>query len=411
METKGRTSAAAVAVLAVLLVIFGAVALYSNYQLNRASTTQSSAVSNLQNLINRLQTENSQLKNQLASGVPTQGNSTLLGLDPVSIYRSVNRSVVTVEGDQVSTVNTFFGPQQSIQSIIGSGFVTRYLGAFYVITNFHVVDGVKNLTVTFANGDSFGAQAVGTDPYSDLGVVTANAPASELFPVQIAPSSSLNVGAPVVAIGNPFGLSGSMTVGIVSQLGRTIQEATAGNFLIADAIQFSAPINPGNSGGPLLNSNGMVVGITTAAVSGSQGVGFAIPSDTILRELPSLISAGSYTRHPYVGVGTADMNYQLARIMGTNVTYGALVEQVAQGSPASRAGLRAGDRTVSVRGAQYNVGGDIIVSINGSRVVNTDAFSSYLEEHAQSGQTVHLGIIRSGVFMTVDLVLGTRPPP
>jgi S1-C subfamily serine protease len=411
LETKSKTSGVAVAVLAVLLVVFGAVALYSNYQLNQANATRSSAVSNLQNLINQLQAENSQLKNQLASGVQTQGNSSLLGLDPVSIYRTVNRSVVTVEGDRVTTVNTFFGPQQSVQSIIGSGFVTKYLGAFYVITNFHVVDGVKNLTVTFANGDSFGAQAVGTDPYSDLGVVTANAPSSELFPVQIAPSSSLNVGAPVVVIGNPFGLSGSMTLGIVSQLGRTIQEATAGNFLIADAIQFSAQINPGNSGGPLLNSNGMVVGITTAAVSGSQGVGFAIPSDTILRELSFLISTGSYTRHPYVGIGTADMNYQLAKIMGTNVTYGALVEQVSQGSPASRAGLRAGDRTVSVRGTQYSVGGDIIISVNGSRIINTDAFSSYLEEHAQSGQTVHLGIIRSGVFMTVDVVLGTRPSP
>lgn len=411
METGNKGFGKVTLALLVLIVVLGSLAAYAFYSSAQNSQLDSSKIRQLQGTIANLQLRNAQLQNQLASAGSTQGNSSLLGLDPVSIYRDVNRSVVTLQGEQVTAVQTIFGPQQSISVIVGSGFVTKYLGSYYVVTNFHVVNGVTNLTATFSNGDSFTGRAIGTDPYSDLGVVTVDAPASELFAIQITPSSSLQVGAPVVAIGNPFGLSGSMTLGIVSQLGRTIQESTAGNFLIADAIQFSAPINPGNSGGPLLNSGGMVVGITTAAVSGSQGLGFAIPSDAILRELPSLIATGSYAMHPFVGIGSADMNYQLSKIMGTNITYGVLIEQVTQGGPAAKAGLKAGDRTVAIAGTQYVVGGDVIVSANGTRIVNTDAFSTYLEEHTLAGQTVRLGIIRSGVLTSVDVVLGTRPPP
>jgi len=265
--------------------------------------------------------------------------------------------------------------------------------------------------VTFWNGNSYVGKVVGTDPYSDLGVVSVTAPPSQLFPIQIASSSSLKVGQPVVAIGNPFGLAGSMTFGIISQVGRTIQDPVAGNFSIASAIQFSAPINPGNSGGALLDSKGEVVGITTAVVNGAQGVGFAIPSDTIVRELPSLITTGKYNLHPYLGIGSADMSYGLAQKQGTNVTYGVLIERVVPGGPASRAGLRAGDRTLTVDGAQYVVGGDIIVSLNETKIVNTDALSTYLEGHALAGQTIQVRIIRGGSLQTVNVVLGTRPPP
>ncbi|MDG7015797.1 MAG: PDZ domain-containing protein [Nitrososphaerota archaeon] len=215
----------------------------------------------------------------------------------------------------------------------------------------------------------------------------------------------------MVAIGNPFGLSGSMTYGIISQLGRTITELTAGSFPIADVIQFSAPINPGNSGGPLLNSAGQVIGITTAIVGGSQGLGFAIPSGAIIRELPSLVASGSYSGHPYLGIGTVDMNYQLAKAMGVNVTYGALIENVVPGGPAGRAGLGAGSKSVTIQGAQYTIGGDIIVSVNGTRIVNTDALSTYLEEHVIAGESISVGIIRAGALMTVDVVVGSRPPP
>ena len=398
----GRT----LAVVSILLVVTAAATAYSYYLFQQQSTQ----VSQLQQLVSNLESRNTQLQQELNSGV-TPNNASVLSLDPVSIYRSANRSIVTIQGDQVTTVNTFFGPQQSLQVVLGSGFVIQDTGSYYIVTNFHVLSGDTNLTVTFWNGNSYVGKVVGTDPYSDLGVVSVTAPASQLFPIQIASSSSLQVGQPIVAIGNPFGLAGSMTFGIVSQVGRTIQDPVAGNFSIASAIQFSAPINPGNSGGALLNSKGEVVGITTAVVNGAQGVGFAIPSDTIVRELPSLITTGKYNLHPYLGIGSADMSYALAQKQGTNVTYGALIEQVVPGGPASRAGLRAGNTMVALEGTQYVIGGDIIVSLNRTKIVNTDALSTYLEGHALAGQTIQVGIIRGGSFQTVSVVLGTRPPP
>jgi S1-C subfamily serine protease len=215
---------------------------------------------------------------------------------------------------------------------------------------------------------------------------------------------------PVVAIGNPFGLSGSITFGIVSQLGRTIQyQSTSGTFTIADAIQFSAPINPGNSGGPLLNMHGRVVGITSADVSGSQGVGFAIPSDTILRELPYLIDTGKYTMHPYIGIDGVGMNYQLSQLAGANVTYGVLIEKIDPGSPAATAGLEAGQQTITVSAQQYVVGGDVIVAMNGTRIVNYDALLTYLERYTLPGQTIVVTIIRSGKYQTIQVTVGTQP--
>ena len=398
----GRT----LAVVSILLVVTAAATAYSYYLFQQQSTQ----VSQLQQLVSNLESRNTQLQQELNSGV-TPNNASVLSLDPVSIYRSANRSIVTIQGVQVTTVNTFFGPQQSLQVVLGSGFVIQDTGSYYIVTNFHVLSGDTNLTVTFWNGNSYVGKVVGTDPYSDLGVVSVTAPPSQLFPIQIASSSSLQVGQPIVAIGNPFGLAGSMTFGIVSQVGRTIQDPVAGNFSIASAIQFSAPINPGNSGGALLNSRGEVVGITTAVVNGAQGVGFAIPSDTIVRELPSLITTGKYNLHPYLGIGSADMSYALAQKQGTNVTYGALIEQVVPGGPASRAGLRAGNTMVALEGTQYVIGGDIIVSLNRTKIVNTDALSTYLEGHALAGQTIQVGIIRGGSFQTVSVVLGTRPPP
>jgi S1-C subfamily serine protease len=218
------------------------------------------------------------------------------------------------------------------------------------------------------------------------------------------------VGTPVVAIGNPFGLAGSVTFGIISQLGRTVQyQSTSRTFEIADIVQFSAPINPGNSGGPLLDANGFVVEITSAAVSGSQGVGFAIPSDTILRELPYLISTGKYDKHTFIGIQGYDMNYQLAQAAGANVTYGVLIAQIQTGGPADKAGLRGGSQTVDIAGQQYTLGGDIIVSIDGTRIVNYDGFSTYMERHVVPGQAIHVGIIRSGSFQVVPVVVGSLP--
>jgi S1-C subfamily serine protease len=196
----------------------------------------------------------------------------------------------------------------------------------------------------------------------------------------------------------------------VSQVGRTIQyQSTTGTFTIADSIQFSAPINPGNSGGPLLDEYGLVLGITCAAVTGSQGVGFAIPSDTISRELPLLVSSGKYTLHPYLGVETDDMTYQLAQAMGINTTYGVLIEKTDQGGPADKAGLKAGQTSIDISGQTYFIGGDIIVSVNGTRIVNYDSLATYLERHVIAGQTIQVGIIRSGQLETVQAVVGTLP--
>jgi S1-C subfamily serine protease len=364
--------------------------------------TTSPSEEQLQALVNSLQAQNAQLSSRLASVTPTV-NSTILGLNPVAIYKQAYPSVVTLEGVQTSsTGNT---------TVLGSGFVTRFQESDYIVTNYHVVQNVVDLTVTFSDGDAYPATVVGKDPYVDLAVVSPSAPSTEFHPLQIGSSSQLQVGQPVVAIGNPFGLSGSMTFGIVSQLGRTLAESLAGNFAIADVIQFSAPINPGNSGGPLLNANGSVFGITTAIVGGSQGVGFAIPSDAIERELPSLVATGSYTLHSFMGIQAADMSYQLARLQGTNVTYGVLVQNVTSGGPAATAGLRGGTSTATVQGTQYSIGGDEIVAINGTRILNSDALSAYLQEKTLPGQTIVIQVIRSGQMMAVDLVLGTRPPP
>ncbi|MDG6994484.1 MAG: trypsin-like peptidase domain-containing protein [Nitrososphaerota archaeon] len=335
-------------------------------------------------------------------------NSTAVSLNAEQIYVATNRSIVTLAGDQLQ--NTIFG--QAYVSILGSGFVIQYAGNYYIVTNYHVAGATSNLTVTFSNGDSYPAKVVGSDPYSDLAIVSSSqAPSSEYVPLTLTSSSSLQVGETIVAIGNPYGLTGSMTEGIISQLGRTIQDPTAGNFSIANVIQFSAPINPGNSGGPLLNSEGDVVGITTATVSSSQGVGFAIPSDTIIKELPSLIANGSYTKHSYLGIEEVDMNYQLAQAMGANVTYGVLIESTVPNGPAANAEIRGSTTPVTIEGQQYFIGGDIIVSINGTRIINGDALASYLEEHTVAGQTITLGIIRDGnQYILLNLTLGARPP-
>jgi len=389
--------------LLLLVVVFGSLAVYYNTALG-AETTKVSA---LQQAANELQNRNGQLEQQVSALDTSTRNVSVLGFNPVMIYDGANQSVVTIQGTKTATVLTIFGPQQSIESVIGSGFVIDYANSSYVLTNYHVVDGVVNVTVTFWNGDAYLGKVIGVDALSDLAVVSITAPASDLHALELSSSSTLKVGVPVVAIGNPFGLAGSVTFGIISQLGRSVQYQSASTtFEIADIIQFSAPINPGNSGGPLLDANGFVVGITSAAVSNSQGVGFAIPSDTMLRELSYLISTGKYDRHPYLGIQGYDMNYQLAQAAGVNATYGVLIAQTQSGGPADKAGLRGGSKTIIIAGQQYMLGGDIIVSIDGTRIVNYDGLSAYVERNVVPGQVIQLGILRSGSFQVVQVVVG-----
>jgi S1-C subfamily serine protease len=226
-------------------------------------------------------------------------------------------------------------------------------------------------------------------------VVSVNAPASEFKPLNIVSSSTLAVGDSVIAIGNPYGLVGSLTTGVVSALGRSITENTTGGFAIANIIQTSAPINPGNSGGPLLNAIGNVVGITTAIVSNSQGLGFAIPSDTILKEVDALVTTGSYSGHSYLGVTGEDMSYSLAQQSGSSVTYGWKVISVVSGEP-SDGKLKAGD---------------IIIALNHQTITNGDDLASYLEEYTLPGDTIVITVVRGNTQVDVSVVLGSRPPP
>jgi S1-C subfamily serine protease len=409
-QTSGPTQSKKVLVaLVILVLVAGSLALYFGVLFSQRSASDSATITSLQYEVHTLNAVNSALSQEVSS-MSTSSSTSTAALGPALIYSSDHLGVVTVQGVNETTVRTLFGPETSIETVLGSGFVMSYENSNYIITNYHVVDGIKNLTVTFPDGDAYAASVIGTDPYADIAVLTVNsAPASEFVPLQVVSSAGVTVGEQVYAIGNPYGLSGSMTVGIVSQLGRTIQDPVAGNFLVAGVIQFSAAINPGNSGGPLLDSSGEVIGVTTATVSSSQGIGFAIPSSTIIREIPYLVTTGGYSNYSYMGITTVDNNLQLAEASGTGVTYGVLVEAVTPGSPAATAGLHAGTKTVSIEGSQYSIGGDIIVSVNGTKIIDGDALSTYLVQNTVAGQTIVVGVIRAGVLQQVTLVLGSRP--
>jgi S1-C subfamily serine protease len=407
MRNSGRSVIVLAVMIVLLISLFGLLFFY--YQ---EYTSSNSQVSSLENKLHQVEEQQIKAFQQLLTANGTYpGNSYFSNssenINAESIYAYANASIVTVEDIQQES-NGVGGTTATL--VLGSGFVVVYSNSYYVVTNYHVVEGGSNLSVTFSDGNGYAGTLIGSDPYSDLAVLSTNAPNSEFHTLAVVSSSNLTVGQPVVAIGNPFGLSGSMTLGLVSQLGRTIQDPTAGNYPVADVIQISTPINPGNSGGPLLNAFGEVVGITTAVVSGSQGVGFAIPSDTILRELRNLISTGTYDLHPYLGISEEPMSYDVAEAIGINVTYGVLINSTVLGGPSASI-LHGGTKQLTIDGEPYILGGDIIVSVNGTKIISIDALASWLEEHAFPGGTVQFGIIRNGANMTLSITLGTRPSP
>jgi S1-C subfamily serine protease len=399
---KPRFSTAIIVIVIIASLIGGGFIGYSISNL-----TISGSVSDLQDQVSALQGQVSNL--QSAQNVATPNGTYIVGENAslAPLYAQVKDSVVVIRG---LTVQYDVFRRAYYSQVQGSGFVYNFTGQMVVITNYHVVQDVLNITVTFIDGNSYEATVLGSDPYSDLAVLSTNASQAEYKPLEIVSSSTLEVGDAVIAVGGPYGLAGSMTSGIVSALGRTITDETS-SYLIANVIQMSAPINPGNSGGPLLNYQGQVVGITTAIVSDSQGVGFAIPASAILREIESLVTEGSYNQHPWLGASGTDMTYELAQTMNVNVTYGWLIAQVASGGQAEEAGLQGGTQQATVAGQTVTIGGDIIIALSGTRITGTDELSTFLEEYTLPGQTIDVTIIRDGQNMTLQLTIGTRPPP
>jgi len=291
---------------------------------------------------------------------------------------------------------------------VGSGFVYDNLG--HIITNAHVVDGATKATVTFLDGSQYDAEIIGKDKFTDIAVIKVSEKPRLLHPLQIGDSSQLRVGEQVAAIGNPFGLSGSMTSGIVSQMGRLLPSQDSG-FSIPDVIQTDAAINPGNSGGPLLNLRGEVIGINTAIQSisgGNTGVGFAIPSNTAIKIVPSLIEDGEY-HHPWIGISGRDIDPDLARVLELKDAKGFLIITVVDGSPADKAGLKGMTATQVIDGKEYPADGDIIISVDDKEVRKISDILIHLQREKSVGDTMVLGVVRDGEFMHKFLTLVERP--
>jgi S1-C subfamily serine protease len=348
--------------------------------------------------------------NATTNAVQITRNNTLTLTD---LFGQTQQSVVQVSG-ALSEDDPFFGTS------LGSGFI--YDNSGHIITNYHVVAGSdpNDISITFIDGTVYRARVVGTDQYSDLAVlhVEDDIPAEKLIPLPLANSSGLLVGQEVVAIGNPFGLSGSMTEGIVSGLNRLIpvyqdpfSNVATPAFSIPDVIQTDAAINPGNSGGPLLNMQGEVVGINSAIFSttgGFAGVGFSVPSNTIAKVAPVLIERGFF-EHPWLGVSGIDMTPEIAEAIGLGEPRGFLVIEVSPGGPADGAGVQGGDTPVQLNGREIPIGGDVVLAINDRDVRKIDDVLGYLQQATQVGETVTLTVWRDGQIIEIPVTLGARP--
>lgn len=373
---------------------------------------QQQALSNITNSDNSFMIANN---NTLSSGNSSDNSPEE---DLIKLYDQVDQSVVQVTQD--SNVPG--------ASRLGSGFVYDKEG--YVVTNYHVVAGDsvnKEFDVTFTDGTGYKATVVGVDPFAEIAVLKIplennTEVMKKLIPLQIGDFSKVNVGQRVAAIGNPFGLSASITEGIISGLGRVLPALPSENspiplvedtpaFSIPDIIQTDAAINPGNSGGPLLNMRGEVIGINTAIFSATgvySGVGFAIPSYLIQKVVPSIITTGEY-QHPYLGVSGTDIDSDIAEMMNLKNTTGFLVIQVTSGSPAEKAGIHGGAILTEIEGREVELGGDVIVGIDDKSIRKIDDLLSYLDREKKVGENVTLTIIRNGQVQEIGLTLAARP--
>jgi S1-C subfamily serine protease len=325
-----------------------------------------------------------------------------------TVYDEAGPAVVHITS-RVITYDVFMQPVP--QEGTGSGFVYDTEG--HIVTNYHVVADAESVSVALAAGGVYTATIVGTDSSNDLAVLRIEA--EDLSdPVPLGDSDQLRVGQFVVAIGNPFGLDRTLTVGVISALSRVIESPDSR--FIGEAIQTDAAINPGNSGGPLLDLEGRVIGVNAQIISPSQasaGIGFAIPVNTVRRVASQLIAQGHYP-HPWLGVSVLPFEAEGAQIlreagMDVPVDEGLLVAEVVSGGPAAKAGIRAGDQTVSIGNTRIPVGGDIITAINGTPVANFQELTVYLESETQVGDEVEVTLIREGREMKVKATLAERP--
>jgi 2-alkenal reductase len=325
----------------------------------------------------------------------------------VALYERVMPGVVSIQ--VVSGAN--IGSQ-------GSGFVINEQG--HIVTNYHVVEGAKQVEVDFTTGYKSYGTVIGTDLDSDLAVIKVNASDEEINPIPLGDSDSIQVGQTVVAIGNPFGLSGTMTTGIISALGRTLESEhdapSGGTFTAGDIIQTDAAINPGNSGGPLFNLQGEVIGVnrairTTNFTEGGQpvnsGIGFAISINIVKRVVPVLIEKGKYD-YPYIGISSVDeLSLPQVEALGLKRFTGAYVTSIAAGGPAEQAGLRAGEETTSI--PNLMAGGDLIIAMDGRPIQNFDDLIKYLINNKSPGDVVVITALRGEEEVDISVTLGKRP--
>ncbi len=346
--------------------------------------------------------------------ITSNGHSTIFGDETSSLTKKNLTLIELFEKSEEGVVKikvVRIGSQGTVQGDIGgvgSGFVYDNLG--HIITNAHVVDGADKATVTFLDGSQYNAEIIGKDKFTDIAVIKVSEKPRLLHPLEIGDSSLLQVGEQVAAIGNPFGLSGSMTSGIVSQIGRLIAAQDSG-FSIPDVIQTDAAINPGNSGGPLLNMRGQVIGINTAiqSISGEfVGIGFAVPSNTVSKIVPTLIEEGKYP-HPWIGISGKDIDPDLARVLDLKQAKGFLVITVVDGSPADKAGLKGMSQTQIINGEEYPADGDIIIWVDDIEVRKISDILIHLQREKSVGDEMVLGILRDGDFMHLTLKLVERP--
>jgi len=326
-----------------------------------------------------------------------------------AVYEQAAPAVVNIT-TQIITYDFFMRPIPQ-EGGTGSGFLYDTEG--HIVTNYHVVQNAESVSVSLADGRVFPAEIVGVDPSNDLAVVHIEA--DDLpQPIPLGDSDNLRVGQFVVAIGNPFGQEGTLTLGVISALGRII-ESPDGRF-IGEAIQTDAPINPGNSGGPLLDLHGHVIGVNSQIISPSRasaGIGFAVSAETVRRVVPQLIAQGYYS-HPWMGIGPVALTPELAEVlrragMKIPVDEGLILLEIVPGGPAARAGLRGPDRMVIVGNIRVPVGMDIMVAINGQPVTSFRDLTVYLETETQVGDTIEVTIIRDGERQNVQVTLAERP--